>query len=535
MALWVPHYTMANARTLSAFMRDRTLLRIVVGPIGSGKSTACCLMGYMHACEQEVSPTDDYRRFKLSVIRNTMPELRKTTLSTWRSVFDERYCGPVHDTTPVQHLIRLEPQTRGAHRTPGLLFMSEFFSLDRPQDIRALLSYEPTALWFNEIREAPEDLVHAAIDRCGRYPSMAQGGVPATWQGVFGDTNAPDEDHWIADMDRDRPPNVRIFHQPPGVLEMEPSDQPGRFVSKAGRVLTVPASRVASSADKFWAVNPDAENLVNLPVVKQIDPAGDPRGLGSYYLRSIGSKSANWIRSYYQGKYAFVADGKPVIEEFNADVHVVDNIQPLANVPITGGLDVGGGTLAPAAIFGQRHPRGIYLVLAEVSLYSAGLKRFSEELLRVLAQPRFTSCTLGTLKGDPAGAKRDEIFEDVVFHYLQGRGIPVVAARTNDIQTRIEAIRAPFTRMVDGKPGILIDRSCKRLIKGLSGAWKYRKVAVPGQVRYVDKPDKGPYSHVCDSLGYWVLEEGEYQTLVHAGPQGYDPDQDHSEYNYFGD
>ena len=529
-----PEFKMANAKTIQAFMRDRTLLRIIIGPVGSGKSTACCLMGYMHACEQEAGPTDDYRRFKLSVIRNTMPELRKTTLATWASVFDEQHCGPIHYSTPVQHEIVKKPD----RQTPGIYFLAEFFSLDRPQDIRALLSYEPTAIWFNEIRETPEDLVRAALDRAGRYPSMAQGGVMPSWFGVYGDTNAPDEDHWIADLDRERTENVRIFHQPPGVLEMEPAAQPGRFVSKdPERVLAVGSDRVIQQADKYWAVNPDAENLVNLPVAKQVDPTGDLRGKGSYYLLRVNKpQPESWIRSYYQGRYAFVAEGKPVIGEFNANVHVVDNLAPLPDVPLSGGLDVGGGTLAPAAVIGQRHPRGIYLVLAEISLYSAGLERFSEALLRLFAEPRFAALRIGTLKADPAGAKRDEVFEDVVFDFIRGKGIPVEAASSNAIQPRIECTRAPFMRMVDGKPGILIDRRCKRLIKGLSGAWKYRKVAVPGQTRYADKPDKGEYSHVCDALGYWLRDEGEYLTLkTHQGPQSFDPNQAGGDYDYFGD
>jgi hypothetical protein len=526
---------MVNAKVIQAFMQDRSLLRIIKGPVGSGKSTACCLAGYMHACEQEPSPTDDYRRFKFSVIRNTMVELRRTTLATWASVFDERYCGPIHYTTPASHEIIQEP-SRGQS---GLIFKAEFFGLDRPQDIRTLLSYEPTALWFNEIREAPEDLVRAAMDRAGRYPSIAQGGVRASWFGVMGDTNPPDDEHWIADLDRDQQENVRIFHQPPGVIEVH-EVKPGVFRTAPKEAgcpqIEVGRDRVVFQADKSWAVNPDAENLSNLPVAKQVDITEDLRGKGSYYLLRVNKpQPESWIRSYYQGKYAFVAEGKPVIEEFNANVHVMDNLAPLKGVPLTGGLDVGGGTLAPAAIIGQRHPRGLFIVLAEVSLYSTGIERFSQEMLHVLAQPRFANLPLGTFYGDPAGAKRDEIYEDVVFDFIRAKGIPVVAAQTNDIAIRVEATRAPFLRLIDGKPGVLIDRGCKRLIKGLSGAWKYKKIAVPGQTRYADKPDKGAESHTCDSLGYWFMGEGEYRSIKPLAQQGYDPNQAHSEYDYFGD
>ena len=532
MALWRPEFSFKRDGVGQEFFQDRSLLRIVIGPVGSAKSTLCCIMGYAHACEQAVSPTDDYRHFKLSVIRNTMPELRRTTLATWASVFDERYCGPIHYTTPVKHEITQKP----GRNYPGVHFTAEFFSLDRPQDIRTLLSYEPTALWFNEIRESPEDLVRAALDRAGRYPSIAQGGVKASWFGVYGDTNAPDEDHWIAELDRNGGENTRIFHQPPAVLEMSP-DGAGSFVSVDSRYKLVAAkTHVVRQADKYWAVNPEAENVKNLPQARQVDPTGDVYGKGSYYLLRVNKpQPESWIRSYYQGRYAFVAEGKPVIGEFNEQVHVVENLAPLPGVPLSGGLDVGGGTLAPAAIIGQRHPRGIYLVLAEISLYSAGIEQFSREFLRTLSEPRFAGLKLGEFKGDPAGRKRDEIFEEVIFEALQNRGIPCGEAATNDIHSRVEATRAPFLRMVDGKPGILIDRSCKRLVKGLAGAWKYRKIAVPGQLKYADKPDKGPYSHTCDALGYWLLGEGEYSALKKHGPATHDPDQAGGDYDYFGD
>jgi len=109
--------------------------------------------------------------------------------------------------------------------------------------------------------------------------------------------------------------------------------------------------------------------------------------------------------------------------------------------------------------------------------------------------------------------KRDEIFETIVFNHLNSKGIPIRGAQTNDISVRIEATRNPMTKMIDGKPGILINKRCKVLRAGLAGKWVFRRLQVAGTERYADKPDKGKYSHVCDALGYYNLGTGEYQAI----------------------
>ena len=74
-----------------------------------------------------------------------------------------------------------------------------FLALDRPEDVKKLLSLELTGIWINEAREIPKSIVDACTMRVGRYPSMREGG--ASWSGVICDTEtAPEEDHWWAIM-----------------------------------------------------------------------------------------------------------------------------------------------------------------------------------------------------------------------------------------------------------------------------------------------------------------------------------------------
>ena len=106
-----------------------------------------------------------------------------------------------------------------------------FLALDRPEDVKKLLSLELTGVWVNEAREIPKSIIDACTMRVGRYQSMRDGG--ASWYGVICDTNAPEEDHWWPIMSGDvptpdhlsrdeslmlvKPDNWEFFTQPPAL------------------------------------------------------------------------------------------------------------------------------------------------------------------------------------------------------------------------------------------------------------------------------------------------------------------------------
>ena len=55
------------------------------------------------------------------------------------------------------------------------------------------------------------------------------------------------------------------------------------------------------------------------------------------------------------------------------------------------------------------------------------------------------------------------------------------------------------------------------LRKGMAGAYRYRRVALAGEARYTDAPDKNRFSHVCEAAQYLMLGAGEGRALV-RGP-----------------
>ena len=68
-----------------AFHQSDAFVRGLMGPVGSSKSSACCLEMFTRACEQTAN--QGVRRSRWAVIRNTYPELKSTTIKTWEEWF----------------------------------------------------------------------------------------------------------------------------------------------------------------------------------------------------------------------------------------------------------------------------------------------------------------------------------------------------------------------------------------------------------------------------------------------------------------
>lgn len=456
----IRHIRYAATPTLARFHTSNAFYRGIMGPVGSGKSTAMC-MELIQRAQRQAPGQDGLRRSRFAVVRNTYRELADTTLKTWLDWFPEDLFGRFSRTS-MTHVLRF-----GDVRMEVL-----FRSLDRPGDVKKLLSLELTGAWFNEARELPKAIIDAMGDRVERFPPKRDGGC--TWAGVIMDTNPPDTDHWWYRLaEEERPKGWAFFHQPGGLLELS---------GQGGQASFVP--------------NPAAENLANLPA--------------AYYLKRMEGKPADHVRVYYCAKYGSVQDGKPVFPEFHSSVHVAqESLRAVEGAVLHVGLDFG---LTPAAVFGQRESTGRWLWLGELVAEDMGMTRFAGELRRVIAArwPGFEVL----VHGDPAGVQRSQVDERTAFDILRASGIDARPAPSNDPLLRREAVALPLTRMVDGGPGLLVSPDCRVLIKGMAGAYRYKRVELAGEERFRDEPDKNRYSHVCDAAQYLMIGAGEGRAVL---------------------
>ena len=444
-------FTYEAPKTVGRFMLCDEFVRGIMGPIGSGKSTGCVMEVYKRCVSQRRGP-DGVRRSRWVVVRNTYRELNDTTVKTFLAWFPEGRHGSMdwQDMLYTWKFGDVEAEVM-------------FRALDRPQDVKKLLSLEATGFWFNEAREIPKAVVDMATGRVGRYPSMKDGG--ASWFGIILDTNPPDTDHWwYRIFEEDRPSGWRVFKQPSALAE-------------------------------------DAENIANLPA--------------NYYRNLMAGKREEWIKVYVQGQYGFVLDGKPVFPEYVDGLHCREfDLDP--RLPLFAGIDFG---LTPAAAIGQRDIVGRWRWRHEIVTEHMGAKRFGEQMQAFIAQ-HLPGYDFEAITGDPAGTGESQADESTPFQMLNACGIQAKPAHTNDPTLRRESIAVPMGRLVDGEPGFLIHPDMRTARKGFSGGYHFARVQVAGDERYHDKPVKNFYSHIIEANEYGMLGGGEGKILIRAQRRG---------------
>lgn len=404
-----------DGEVLKSFMKDDTFFRGIRGPVGSGKSVGCCVEVFRRALQQEKN-ADGKRRSRWAIIRNTNPQLRTTTIKTWLDWFPENDWGKFTWSVPYTH-----------HIKKGDIDLEVIFlALDRPEDVKKLLSLELTGIWVNEAREIPKSIIDACTMRVGRFPSMRDGGP--SWTGVIADTNAPEEDHWWPIMAGEvpipdhipreqakmlvKPDNWQFFTQPSGMVEDR---------NEEGEV-------------EGYKPNKDAENQKHM--------------MKSYYPNLIRGKTKSWIDVYVMNRLGTIQDGKPVYQMFAPDVHVAKEEVPIAaGLPVYVGVDFG---LTPAAAFGQK-VRGRWLIQSELVAIDMGIVRFAE-LLRNELSSRFAACSEVYIYGDPAGDFRAQTDESTPFQILRGAGLKAFPTHSNSVDLRLESVSSQLTKMAEGKP-----------------------------------------------------------------------------------
>lgn len=422
----------------------------IVGPVGSGKTTGIFFKLCYMASLQKPGP-DGIRRTRAVVVRNTMPQLKDTTLSSWAYWFKHGQAGEWRETDK-KFILRY-----GDIECEVL-----FRPLDTPEDVARVLSLEVTFAIIDEFVEIPRQIVDALSARCGRYPSAVMGG--ATNWGMWGSSNPSTEDNWWFDYLHD--PDIHV--QPGGVGD----------ASLNARYFLQPSG-----------FSEAAENVENLP------------GGADYYTNQAKGKSTAWVKQFLCAEWGFSVAGKPVVPTFKSELHLSKKrLEYNEHLPLVGGFDP--GVRNSALIIGQEDIDGRLLVLGEITAQGYGADRFDKELLRPYLKRNFPLLNPDefVLAPDPAAAKRGDTDERAVVDVLKKR-YRVSIESNNRLDLRLNAIDHFTTRLVEGRPALLIDEvACPVLARALKGGWRYaldKNEQVKGQ-----EPEKNAYSHPGDAFGY---------------------------------
>lgn len=411
----------------------------IIGPVGSGKTTGIFFkLAYMAAL-QAPSPIDGIRRSRAVVVRNTMPQLKDTTLMSWSYWFKDGQAGEWKSTDKNFTLKFGDVECEVLFRP-----------LDTPDDVERVLSLEVTFAVIDEFVQIDKAIIEALLARCGRYPPPLDGG--ATNWGMWGSSNPGNEDSWWHEMlETDKlPANWTYFKQPSGL-------------------------------------SPYAENVNNLP------------GGRAYYSSLVEGKSEHWVKQFIETEWGYSLEGTPVMKQFNRTYHVSE--KPLLfnpHLPLVAGYDPGLG--GSGLIFGQMDLNGRLFVLSELVQEGISTDRICRERLAPHLRLRYAEAREFIISPDPAAAGRSNSDERSSVDVLRKNKYVVKFPDMNNfLETRMNAIDHFASRITQMGPALQIDPGCKTLIRALQTGWRY-KVKKDGNTN--DEPEKNKYSHPADAFGY---------------------------------
>lgn len=474
--LWKPPGPVAGA----FFMSDADVIGIR-GPVGSGKTTAHLRSRIRRAKMMPLSAIDGRRRYKVTIVRETYRQLWATTIPSWWSVMPKglgRWSGGRGD--PVTHAITFEDQWG------PIDFIAEFLAFgSSPGEIDAnARGLQTTDLAMEEADTNPVAGFTKGITRIDRYPGREHfANLPRERQSygqVSCSYNAPDEDNWT----------VRV-------IEGENLDDEARQVrqSLADEGVEIRFFRQPGFNE------PGCENLHNL------GPKYYPRAIAGMRAEGRG----NDVERLIYNQIGFIRVGDPVFRgHFRRNTHVSPvPLTPVPGVPLRIGLDQG---YFGAAVIGQFIRPFQWRILAELSFKDGSFAPQFGRALRELLTARFPGLPIYSPAYCDMAGTATESLEDVTWmnQVAEHARLEIEPQRLggNRIEPRLAVWRAAMDWEQFGVPGLIIDPSCKVLIRGLENDYVWDQDVDKAENRGRKPKKKGVRAaDVIDGGGYMMLGE----------------------------
>ena len=274
--------------TLARFMRSNAFGRVIAGPVGSGKTTACVIELLRRAMEQAKAP-DGYRYSRVAIVRQTLRQLKDTVLKDCQA-----WLAGLGEFKVSENTFHLE---FGDVKSEWI-----FIPLEDAADQARLLSMQLSMCWISEAIECNFDIIAPISGRLGRYPS-ANRGLP-TFFGLIADTNMPTEASDWAKLMNDPPLNFQIFRQPSGLA--------------------------ANAENLNYLVQ--TEETAKLPV-DHPERLAQGRKYYERFLELYGSDHP-WVKRYVHAEFGEDPSGEAVFRAtFNRGFHVVPDTLVVLGIP----------------------------------------------------------------------------------------------------------------------------------------------------------------------------------------------------------
>ncbi|SDI56473.1 hypothetical protein [Salipiger marinus] len=468
----------------------------IQGPVGSGKTTTLMKSRARRAICMPRSTVDGVRRYKVLFIRETYRQVWSTTIPSYLETFPKalgKWSGGRGD--PVTHVIHFEDAFG------PIEFTAEFMAFG-DDIIASMRGIQTTDIVLNEADTMPGEILSVGIGRIDRYPAKTHfEGLPPelrSYGQIACDFNAPDEDNWA----------FRVFHDEERrrglaaelTLAMQ-ADEDTRAREEHRPPRTVKPVRIEFYNQPGYG-EPGCENLAKLS--------------SSYYPRQIMSMKlegrGDMVDRLVYNKVVYLRQGEPVFKrEFRRRIHVAEETIPFdPRLPLLLGLDQG---FKGAAIVAQLVGFFRWRILGE--LHFPDERLFAQVFGQRLREFLDERCPGGRIEagwGDMAGehGASQSADENATWNLMVGRAAgfhirPSIIGQ-NRIQPRLEAVRAALEAPLEaGEPGLLIDPSCRFLIRGFEARYVWgEEVDSSGDKRKVPNK-KLTEANVHDALQYLLL------------------------------
>ncbi len=492
----VHHYDFQYAPTLQAAFECTKPVKIVQGPVESGKTVWLCLEIY--AGENGICTiprgTDGIRRSRHLVIRSTEGELERGIMRTWRDLFPEEIYGDIQGSMPAIHKMKfLDVEAE-----------VEFFAFedDSEKVLKKLRSTEYTTVNFNEGQFTQHRLFLAGRQRAGRFPRRIDCPSYNRKKICRMDMNAPrTNDHWVP-LTRKFPNDPQL---PPGASAddhrkyRKPDDW--EFFMQPGVVL--PVFDVDGSI-KTFEINPEAENLP----YQQVEEI----------LAMCATGDIDDIKRDYMNLLVIAKSGTPRYPDFKKTWHVAkERLRPVKGVPPIIGYDP---SLNGGATFWQKinnQWRGYFEMNARTQPNLRSARKQGDYMLDVLKThfPWYTESGV-VLWGDPYGdwASTDET--ETYYTILGEMGLQFrTPAKKDNPHLRHETGKKLLAAGEYGSPRLLIcPVGMPTFLAAIDGGAVMQTVKRDGDMVMESKLKKNNHADVMESAEYAWWGGGENYSIV---------------------
>jgi len=469
------------------FITSTYLTKVIMGPLGGGKTTACAFARIYAATLAPIARhPDDKKHTRMCrwiVLRDTFRSVEKTVLESWKQWFPKGYPGSSWaggNDRPVTHTLRfIGPD--------GIRIeaITEFAGLGE-MDVESLMKgREYSGAWLNELDTHAAGALDDMEQRVGRYPKADILVDPNAkrMRMVIGDMNAPTLDNWTYQS-----LVINVLKTPDRILFRQPS------------------GRSAEAENRFYL---------------ELD----------YYDRIIRNQEEHFIRRMVDNEFGYSRAGKPVFESFSRDRNVSKRrLEHKPELTIDIGIDTSMNTLNPAAVFMQSWAPGRIAMFDELYMgHGVGAARFGEALNQRIYD-KYRTVSKIRLWFDPAaqyGADREggQLAAMETISIICGLPALIPGNGSNEIGLRLDAWKAEIRGYLEPETQLLVcPYGCPLLVEALAGKYRYKRLTAKSSIEYEEKPEKThPASDVADAGGYGIIGiRGRMGVL--RGAAGEDPD-----------